>query len=125
MREKSQIHSAEVLGVNFEVVVTNNITESYNQPARLKQMDNEKLGEVNYAGLTCARHRYVLILFDRSCICHDLIAHEARHATDFMLEMVSWKYGKKADKEVCAVVAGYVARTIYRDIKKFRVNIKW
>jgi hypothetical protein len=82
-------------------------------------------GAVNdYAGLTWyGSGKDMAVLFNIEDLSHNLIAHEIFHATHRIFDFISHKFHIKGT-EPFAYLNGHITDLVYKDIKKWKIEIK-
>jgi len=76
------------------------------------------------AGVWISRGRKGLMMFERRCLSHELIAHEMSHAVDDVFEYREIKWGPKGCGETAALLRGFLATQIYSCLIRWKAKIK-
>lgn len=122
-RDRSKKHEIPIYDVHFELVLCADVARAHNQAARLKKLGNDpwtanSVGLVSYEGSNC------VMLLKRDALSHRLIAHECRHAADFIMTLNQVKFGPKSCHETAALIQEYIAGIVYDTLKAWKAKIK-
>lgn len=122
MDEHSARYSIEAYDFDFELVVAKNVRRSRNKPSRVKEwrefVDDDFIGLWTYSG------RRGILFLERKYVSHSLIAHEVRHAVDYILHKNQIRVDWTECRETPALVTEYITSLVYRNLKKWKIRVK-
>lgn len=117
--EKAKRHEVPIMDFDLDVILTDSIRKSYDKRHTVPLEEEEY-----YAGLFAYSNRTGTLFFDKRHLTHNLIAHEVRHAVDRMMEFNNQRFGNGKCIETPAMVQGYLADLVYKDLKRWKAKIK-
>ncbi len=123
-RDKSRLHWIPIYDINYDVVVCRSIPRAIRQKRR-----SERLGGAGWRhewtqGLCVSNGPEICCFLKRDQLSHELIGHELAHVVQAIGKLNNLKMGRNADREAIALLAGYVAKLTYQDLKDWKEKIK-
>ncbi len=122
MKEYCALHIVPIYGTKLEFVVSDSITKARNKPDRVKRY-RSKYEEGEFYGLLSRFGNYMGLFIASDAVTHDGIAHEVFHLTHRIAEFVEVKFDPD-HHEALAYLNQELTRTIYDDLKKWKIKIK-
>lgn len=121
-RDRSAMHRLDTYDTDFEVVVCHDISRARNTPKRIAWFECGWT-ECDAIGLTCATRSKIGVFLERGKIDHNLIAHEAFHATHRLMDWAGVRFDIE-NQEPYSHLNGYINQLIYQDLHKWKIKIK-
>lgn len=110
----------ELYDITFELCLTDDVAGAAKKEF---QVPESALKDLYADGLTLANRRNVVVIFKRSNLSYNLVAHEVFHATHCALQLCSAKFNED-DHEPFAYMNGWLHQWVYSVLKKHGVTVR-
>lgn len=121
-RDRYKIRTIPIYGSYFQTAIVHSMENAWNKRRQRKIPGILPPGEDSAACCSWYRSR-IVILFDRSNVTHEIIAHEIFHATHRILDWVGIEVTKK-HHESAAHLNGHLNKLVYQDMKRWKIKVK-